>query len=450
MADVNDPNNTLGKLANEWRMLGRADIDHRDRRLISEFATHRRRIDDKAENTLISDMGNLRRASERASTPLVEMDIGDVRVFLGMLTDPKPSGGYGLKPDGGGIFGYRRALRVFFKWLDEETKDAPAEDHGDYPFWERVEFPDRNTEEDKISKEDLLTEDDIEALKRAARNNRDPALIDFLADVGARISLANSLRVGDISGINTPRPTFTPNGGAVGLKGVEGKAFPILYSRAELRQWINRHHPDRTGEGGQPHPEAPLFPVVDEYDPEDRSKMAAHTDTIRGALNRAARRAGVSRTVHPHHFRHVFMTRVRESDLKDRDIEHMSMLKDDQMRMLDRYDHSGAEERNDSIFATFGFVDPGEDEEEGGVQLVNCFNCRSEVKSSAWHCPSCGIALRDEVRDAIQATKAEMQETTVEADERERREAAADLGELVEDDPRVSEEAAADSGFVDD
>ncbi|OYR82754.1 hypothetical protein DJ84_09675 [Halorubrum ezzemoulense] len=335
MADVNDTNSTRAKFEREQELLEDADIDEDDRRAIREFVTHRRQMEDKSLNTLISDIGNLRRAAERAETPLLEMDIGDARAFVGLLAAPKKSGGYGLDPDGSGMFGYKRVLRVFFQWLDEEPH------YGEYDFGERISLPDRNTKEETISKDDLLNEDEIEQLKRACMNNRDPVLIDFLADVGARVSLATSLRVGDIDGLNTPRPTFSPNTDALSLKGVRDVSYPILYSRAELREWVNRNHPDHTGPNGRAHDEAPLFPVVEHYDPDDREMMAAHTSTVRKSMKRAADRAGLDvERVHPHHFRHVFMTRISDSELNDRDIEHMSMLVDDRMRMRDRYDHT--------------------------------------------------------------------------------------------------------------
>ncbi|WP_265112234.1 tyrosine-type recombinase/integrase [Halosolutus halophilus] len=442
MADINDPNNTLEKLEREWEHLEKSSINDADREAIEDFARHRER-QGVAENTLINDLGNLRRASERAEKSLIEMDIGDVRVFLGVLSDPRDAGGYGLDPNGSGMYNYCRALRVFFKWLDDDP------DYDDeFDFYDRIELPDRNVEEDTITRDDLLSEDEIEELKRAAANNRDPVLIDFLADVGARISLALSLRVGDVSGIDGPKPTFRPNSAAVGLKGVEDRPYPILYSRAELREWLNRHHPDRTGDRGRPHDDAPLFPVIEEYDHDRCDEMALSTDGFRGTLDRIARRAGISRRITPHHFRHVFMTRVRNSDLEDREIEHMSMLTDDQMRMLDRYDHTTHEERNDSIFERHGFVDEDEDE-DGGLEIVNCFNCRSEVKSSAWHCPKCGVALRDEIREAIDETRVEMQDRAVEEDDPDRRKVAIDIARVAETDPELAEKLAQTLGHID-
>mgnify|MGYP000427527308 CR=1 FL=1 len=433
MVDITDTNNTRGKLEREWEMLDEADIDSADREAIKAFAEHRLDIENRALNTVINDLGNLRRASVRAETPLLEMDIGDARAFVGRLTDPKDVGGYGLDPDGGGIFGYKRALRVFFNWLDEEPG------YGEYPFGERIELPKNDPEDSKITREDLLDEDEIEQMKTAAANRRDPALIDFLADVGARISLATSLRVGDVDGLDSNDPSFRPNSEAIGLKGVEDKPYPILYSRAELREWVNRHHP----EAPDPPDDAPLFPRILDYDPDRRSEMAASGDTIRDALARISKKAEIGRKVHPHHFRHVFMTRLYTSDLEDRDIEHMSMLSDDQMRMLDRYDHTSDDERARQIHERLGFADPdAAEDDETAVELVTCYNCKSEVKSTSHYCPRCSIALKDEMRHAVEQTNEEMDRVQIDSDSKREREAARDIRRAAENDPALAEALA--------
>lgn len=226
MVDITDTHNTRGRLGNEWaKLLGDTDqdtdpapIDDRDRRAIETFVQHRRDIEDMSRNTLINDLGNLRRAAERADTPLVDMDIRDARGFISELVRPKEHGGYGLDPDGGGIYNYKRALRVFFTWLDNEPG------YGDYPFGEGLELPSMNTE--TIDDEEVLTEHEIEDLKDAANSARDRALVDFLADVGARISLVTSLRVGDIKDIESDNPGFVPNDNAINLKGVEIRRYP--------------------------------------------------------------------------------------------------------------------------------------------------------------------------------------------------------------------------------
>lgn len=426
MADITDTNNTLGRLENERERLRTAEIDDRDRDAIQDFIEHREEIEDVSPNTLLSDMGTLRRSSERAATALVDMDIGDVRAFLGRLTDPEDAGGFGLDPDGGGIFGYKRSLRVFFNWLDEEP------DYGDFDFGDRIELPRQDYDAESISREDLLSEAEIEELKGAANNPRDSALVDFLADVGARISLATSLRVGDISGLDTSTPTFRPNDEAINQKGVEQKDYPILYSRAELREWINRHHPD-------PHPDAPLWPVLKSYDPDNRSEMAASGDAVRGQLTRMCESAGIDREITPHHFRHVFMTRIANSDLSNREIQHMSMLTDQELRMLEVYDHSSDEEHNERIFETFGFdVEASDDGPEIG--LIECPNCRETVKSTAHYCPRCSTPVQEEARAAVEEVEEDTTDRMVAEDSERKRAAMREMLRMSGVDEAVTEE----------
>ena len=428
MVDITDTHNTRGRLDNEWAKLfgdteqdiDPAPIDDRDRRAIETFVQHRRDIEEMSRNTLINDLGNLRRAAERADTPLVDMDIRDARGFISELVRPKEQGGYGLDPDGGGIYNYKRALRVFFTWLDEEPG------YGDYGFSENLELPSMSTE--TIDDDDVLTEHEIEDLKDAANSARDRALVDFLADVGARISLVTSLRVGDIKDIESDNPGFVPNDNAINLKGVEIRRYPILYSRGELRVWLNQFHPD-------PHPEAPLWPKHG-YDPENRKQGAVSNDAIRDRLNDMEQWSGVDKRVHPHNFRHVFMTRIASADLSDREIKHMSMLTDNQLRMLERYDHTSDQERTAGIQEKFGFLDPDEHSDEAGqqVELVNCPNCLTETKSTAHFCPQCGWTISKSARDRYEEFADRADDSMIEADTREQRMRVRRAKSLVDDD----------------
>lgn len=425
VADINDTNNTLGKLANEWERLEAADIDDRDRRVIREFVEHRRDIEDCAANTLIGDLGNLRRASKRAPIPLVEMEMADARGFLTELITPKDEGGYGLAPDGGGIYGYKRAMRVLFKFLDEER------DTSQYAFYERLELPSQSVS--KVEKTDLLTEDELGMMKRAAQNPRDRALFDFLADVGARISLATSLRLGDINNIDTGEPSFVPNENAVGLKGVELKEYPILHSRAELRAWMNQNHPD-------PHPDAPLWPVRRGYSPSNREDGAVSTDAVRSRLSDCRRWAGIEKDTRPHNFRHIFMTRIANSDLSDRQIKHMSMLTDNQLRMIDVYDHTSDEERNRGIQSAFGYVeDTPIEEDEAAVELVSCPNCLEQARRADQFCPRCATPLDEETREAVRETQRATSDAMVSEDERSKRAAAREMADQAESDAELAE-----------
>lgn len=385
MVNVNDTNNTHGKLENEWESLYEADIDDRDRRAIEEFVRFERKGNQgRKPNTLISDLGVLRRSSERAETALVDMDMTDFRALIGILTRPKSQGGHGLDANGSGIFGYKRALRVFFEWLDGEPE------YGNFEFAKDIDLPSQRA--DRVSEEKTLDEDDVEALKDAALNPRDRALIEFLADTGARISLATQLRIGDIYNLDTNRPYFKPNPNGENHKNAPDKRYPILYSRAELRTYITNHHTDRRDE-------APLWPVLRGYDYACPEESALSSDRIRDMLRSCARRADVDKPVNPHNFRHTAITRLSKTGHTRKEIQHVAGWADD--RMLDRYDHTTDQERNDQLRAKAGFID----EIEAGTEPAkptNCGNCREQLAPGARFCPNCGSGTTENATEALE------------------------------------------------
>lgn len=242
MADVNVPSGIERKLQRRWAQLRDASIDERDKAAITEFVDHRREIEGVARNSRIHDLSTLRCASERAEVPLVDTDLGDDRTLFRILTAPTPDG-YGLKRDGSAMFGYKRALRVFFRFLDEEP------DYDPYPFWGRIELPSWDIS-GAASEDEMLTADEVEQLKAAADYPRDRAIISFLADMALRATALLSMKRGH-GHLDGPEPWFEVNDEMPdGLKGFDSEP-PILYSRSELRAFMNDHHPD-------PRPQAPV------------------------------------------------------------------------------------------------------------------------------------------------------------------------------------------------
>lgn len=115
-------------------------------------------------------------------TPLTELRETELDDYLFDL-QRNPTYGYG---DGGvpdrTAFNYCHVLRMFLKHADVEW----ASDY-DLP----------KIEPKTVDPSDMLTPADINALTDAARNLRDIALIELLADTGARRTLLLSLWVGD-------------------------------------------------------------------------------------------------------------------------------------------------------------------------------------------------------------------------------------------------------------
>lgn len=425
MVDVNDASGMGRQLQRQWDLLEEADIPDKDREAIAAFVGHRREIEDRARSTRRTDLSALRCASERAAVPLLDMELADVRRLFKRLTAPESSGGYGLDRQGSGMFDYKRSLRVFFQWLDAE----PGYD--DYPFGDRIEIPDRDVE-GAATEDEMLTPDEVEAMKQAARYARDRAIIDLLADVCPRVTLLLGLRVGDVD-LEGPEPSFTPNDAVVdGHKGVDQEPIPILYSRGELRSWIRNNHPD-------PRDHAPLWPVLVGYDPDEPQQCALGDDRLREMLAEVADRAGIDKPAEPHHFRRTALTRMSNSDrLTPQEIQHIAGWADD--RMLEVYDYTTAEERNSEIHQSLGFSDGETDADRASIEPVACPNCRTKVASSTNFCPQCGAAVDEQVQATVDDHAAAVDEEKLAADDPQETVLWEQLGKKLDMDPAILRE----------
>lgn len=258
---------------------------------------------------------------------------------------------------------------------------------------EWIEEVDRTIVEDtQVDPADMLDPEDIRALVDAARHQRDVALIDILADTGARLSLVASLRVKDVS-LDGEQATYRPNSDAIGLKGAEIKPYPIVDSAATLRNYLHDSHP-RPEE-----PEAALIHKMRRFDDDvsvDDGSLAPNH--IRQTLTRIADRAGVEKPVNPHNFRHSAITRMYREGYSKGQIQHRVQWTID-TDMWERYVHLEAEELNDDIFAAAGITDPDEDRSDPTRQ--ECGNCRESLAPHHEYCPRCGDAVSPESRDTV-------------------------------------------------
>lgn len=402
MVDVNDPGRIQQKLERRWQQLEKADIDERDREAITAFIQDRRDRQDMARNTLTNDLSGTRCAAERGDFSLVDADHADVRGLFRTLAKPKDQGGYGLDPDGSGLYNYKRSLTEFYRFLDAEPE------YDSFEWHEEINLP-KMRAQGSSDRDLMLTADEVEALKDGTRNPRDRALVSLLADIGGRITLLLSLRVQDVH-LEDDQPYFTPNGSLPdGHKHFSSGRVPILYSRAELRTYFRHDHPEPEVAG------APFWAVRRGYDPENRAECAVGGDRIRDMLKEAASRAEIEKPVEPRHFRRTAVTRMSNSDrLNPQEITQITGWTSPSM--LDTYDYTSEDERNAGIHSNLGFSDDSEGDEES-LQPEVCGNCREQVSSSSHYCPNCGTAVTEDARATEEEIEAEATEGRQDTDD---------------------------------
>jgi integrase len=377
---LDDPQDFNGGLVNARRRLAESAAVHdADRPVIKQWMQMKDgRV---AVSSLKTYLRRVRVASERSERPLVELDEAAYHDLI-----------FSLRHDhdlaDATVQSYENALLPFL----EDMIDA-----------EWAEDVDRTTvESGGPDVDEMLTPGDIQDLTTAARTQRDVAFIEFLADTGARLSLALSLRVKDVSLEKTA--TYTPNPNATGLKGAAITEYPLIDAVAALRGYLRGAHPRGSN------PDVALFHKLKPYSrasEDDRwgdDDGGLRANAARQQLVRIADRAGVDKPVNPHAFRHAAITRMVREGYSRSQIEHRVHWTLD-TDMWEIYEHVTTEEHNDDIFRQAGVVD-----DETGPDRVRkpCGQCRTPIAPHHEYCPQCGSAVTaaadDEVethRDAI-------------------------------------------------
>jgi integrase/recombinase XerD len=178
---------------------------------------------------------------------------------------------------------YKLIFRMFLEWLGKDVS------------WIKVRTP-----QNDLQAEDMLTDDEVQAMIDAAASLRDKALVATLYDGGFRISELGELRIKDI--------TFDTYGAVLIVRGKTGmRRVRIIFASPYLSQWMAAH-PLRD------HREAPLWVSP------TNNKMMSYA-AIRVQLQKIAKRAGITKKVNPHNFRHSRATylagRLTEAQLEE-------------------------------------------------------------------------------------------------------------------------------------
>jgi len=402
---VNDPQKYDQQLQNErQRLEDSTDVHEVDRTALNRWI-HRK--DGSVEiSSLTAYCRRVRLASARSPTPVMEMDADAYHDLVWRLRHEHDLSDATVKS-------YENAVLLFVS--DMTDADWPDE-------------VDRTSVDDSGPRTDaILTPADIGALTDAARHARDTALIEFLADTGARIGLALSLRVGDVS--LSDSPTYTPNPDAKGLKGATIREYPLIDAVAPLRGYLRGSHPRPND------PEVALFHKLkpasragpdDPWGDDDGGVLAG---AMRQQLYRIAEDAELDKPTNPHAFRHAAITRMVREGYSRSQIEHRVhwCLDSD---MWETYEHITSTEHNADIFREAGVV---EDDEGPDRVRKPCGMCGDPVAPGADYCANCGSAVsaaaQDEVLDARESVRKDVAAATTPEQRQELLQVLRDLDE---------------------
>lgn len=249
-------------------------------------------------STLSTDAHHLRALAQflqgKASEDVTREDIGD---FANQRTGMRRwrSGGQELTREatlGNGTMSVRKTtVKAFYRWL-RGTEEYPPEVR-----WLKNT---RGRDADALPVESVLTRDELLRMIDAQHHPQHKAIIATLYDSGCRASEFTSLRVRDIVFDEYGAVVTLPKG-AMGLK-TGARRIRVLHCTPYLRDWLNAH-PRRADL------DAPLWHSFANRNWGD----ALTANSLFSLIKRAGKRAGLTKDVWPHLFRH---SRATESPRK--------------------------------------------------------------------------------------------------------------------------------------
>lgn len=317
---------------------------------------------------------------------------------------------------------YQNALRQFYYVYDDVGIDPD-----DIKIFKN--------ESKGVDPADMLTRDEIQAIRDAADCMRDKALFDFLIYTGQRNTATRTLRIKDL---DLKNDRFRLNEGASGLKSAEknGKWRDLLLSSATVKQYLETEHP--APEDG----EAYVFVGRPKYAGPDPNTILDPT-TIGSIIGRLADRAAEdmpsieSKPTHPHALRHNFVTIALRRGMDESAIKHQIGHAPDSSVMESTYAHL---KDSDHIREARDAFDLETEDAESELTPEICPQCGTNPPENARVCHICGLEFTPDAKEYSQDADDKIRESyrEVDTDDMDKLEMLQMMDEILED-PEVKD-----------
>lgn len=252
-----------------------------------------------------------------------------------------------------------RNLRTFLKYLEREDLIKALD----------IQRPEHN-----IRPEELLTPVEISRLIDHAINPRDKAVIAFIYESGARR--------GELLNIKLKHLAQHENGYRIALEGKTGKRrILIINSAMYIHQWVATH-PARDN------PEAPLFCTL-----RDGMKVIS-PGYLERLLRNSAHRAGITKRVNPHSFRHAQATELAKDFTDSQMRTYLGWSGSSSMPSI--YVHLRGEDLDQHILQKNGIKIEDRDTR---LKPTECPRCHHIIPPESSYCGFCGMPLTTDATD---------------------------------------------------
>ncbi len=263
----------------------------------------------------------------------------------------------------------RITLKKFYRWLRDTDRDPPE------VAWLRS---DAKNHKNKLP-EELLTEEDVARLIDVCCSRRDKALVSILYETGCRI--------GEIAFLKIKHVVPHTHGFQLSVCGkTGGRRLLIISSVPYLTDWLNVH-PRKSD------PQAYLWTTID-Y----RNQRLSYP-RINAMLREAATKAGVTKKVNPHTFRHSRATYLANHLTEAQMNEFFGWVQGSDMPSV--YVHLSGRDVDDALLKTYGITREAKEAGETKLKPKTCLRCNVQNASTNKFCSHCGTVLDKEAEHEL-------------------------------------------------
>lgn len=341
-----------------------SEISQRDKDLIAQFCSACLLQQTCGKVRLIRTMGALLLVSRQLGKDLDQATREDLQALVTRWMTRQPP--YSAET----LSTYKAILKRFYTWLSNPAEFGNRATAPPLVAWITTHV--RAKEKKKLQRNELLTPGDIERVITACRTPRDKAFISMLWETGGRIAEIGNRQIKDAVPASV--------GYTLEVNGKTGVRSPLIVSSAPLlAQWLN-NHPFKTIL------DAPLWV---------RERCAAPLPVCYKGLAKIIQdsftRAGITKHVYPHLFRHSRATYVLASGLMTEAQAKAYFGWSPNTEQLATYAHLLASDANSAILRENNLIAKQEGREE--LRAITCYRCQELNAPTNDYCTKCNAVI---------------------------------------------------------
>ncbi|TET20636.1 hypothetical protein E3J74_01565 [Candidatus Bathyarchaeota archaeon] len=325
------------------------------------------RANDLADGTISNYRSNLETFARQYPKPFKEITKEEIREFINSIETKTTRGLRKIQ------------LKRFYRWLY-------GLERGQYPDNVRWITVKSSATTNDITKDELLTDEELKQLLKCAGDSRNRAIIAVLWESACRPAELLSLNVGSVE--------VTDYGFVLYIQESKTRVrnLPIIQTTTYLARWLE-DHPQRENS------DAPLWLSFGRNTYGQRIRY----NHICGILSQAAKRAGIKKKVSPKWLRHLRLTQLA-TEITEQSLKNFAgWTRDSKMPKV--YVHLNGKDTVDAILRASG-IKPHE-KMEPTFQPITCARCKTVNEDTAVYCMRCGSPLHLKLALATKTTSTE-------------------------------------------